>query len=72
MTLRDFIDALGPGEVVNEAPVEISDLAYDTRAVSAGALFFCVRGAHADGHAFAPDRGRGGRRRARRRAPASR
>jgi len=49
-----LIDELGPAEVVNGAPVEISDLAYDTRAVTPGALFFCVRGAHADGHAFAP------------------
>jgi UDP-N-acetylmuramoyl-L-alanyl-D-glutamate--2,6-diaminopimelate ligase len=53
MTLRDFIELLGPAEVVNEAPVEIFDLAYDTREVRRGALFFCVRGSHADGHAFA-------------------
>jgi UDP-N-acetylmuramoyl-L-alanyl-D-glutamate--2,6-diaminopimelate ligase len=53
LTLRDFIAALGPAEVVNAAPVGISDLAYDTRAVTPGALFFCVRGSHADGHAFA-------------------
>ena len=54
LTLRDFVAELGPVEVVNDAPVEISDLAYDTRAVTPGALFFCVRGSHADGHAFAP------------------
>jgi UDP-N-acetylmuramoyl-L-alanyl-D-glutamate--2,6-diaminopimelate ligase len=53
MTLRDFIELLGPAEVVNEAPVEILELAYDTREVRPGALFFCVRGSHADGHAFA-------------------
>ena len=49
MNLERFIVALGPGEVVNGAPagaasVEISDLAYDTRTVTPGALFFCVRG----------------------------
>ena len=58
MNLERFIAALGPDEVVNAegvagAPVEISDLAYDTRAAGPGALFFCVRGAHADGHEFA-------------------
>jgi UDP-N-acetylmuramoyl-L-alanyl-D-glutamate--2,6-diaminopimelate ligase len=36
------------------ASVEIADLAYDARSVRAGTLFFCVRGAHADGHDFAP------------------
>jgi len=58
MNLERFITALGPAEVGGEAgepaAVEISDLAYDTRAVRPGALFFCVRGRNADGHAFAP------------------
>jgi UDP-N-acetylmuramoyl-L-alanyl-D-glutamate--2,6-diaminopimelate ligase len=35
--------------------VEIRDLAYDTRAVSPGALFFCIPGAHADGHDLAAE-----------------
>jgi UDP-N-acetylmuramoyl-L-alanyl-D-glutamate--2,6-diaminopimelate ligase len=30
--------------------VEIAGLAYDSRAVQPGALFFCVKGAHSDGH----------------------
>ena len=54
MNLERFIEALGPADVANRAPVDVSDLAYDTRAVTPGALFFCVRGANADGHAFAP------------------
>jgi UDP-N-acetylmuramoyl-L-alanyl-D-glutamate--2,6-diaminopimelate ligase len=33
--------------------LEIRDLAYDARAVAPGTLFFCIRGAHADGHDFA-------------------
>ncbi|MEI8104957.1 MAG: UDP-N-acetylmuramoyl-L-alanyl-D-glutamate--2,6-diaminopimelate ligase [Actinomycetes bacterium] len=53
MNLERLVAALGPAEVVNAASVEIRDLAYDTRAVTRGSLFFCVRGAHADGHAFA-------------------
>src|SRR5262249_12626547 len=35
--------------------LEISDLAYDTRAVTPGALFFCVPGATRDGHDLAPE-----------------
>jgi UDP-N-acetylmuramoyl-L-alanyl-D-glutamate--2,6-diaminopimelate ligase len=54
LTLRDFVVALEPADVVNDGRPEISDLAYDTRAVQPGALFFCLRGAHADGHALAP------------------
>jgi UDP-N-acetylmuramoyl-L-alanyl-D-glutamate--2,6-diaminopimelate ligase len=54
LTLGDFIGPLGVIRVVNDAPADIIDLAYDTRAdVGPGSLFFCVRGSHADGHAFA-------------------
>jgi UDP-N-acetylmuramoyl-L-alanyl-D-glutamate--2,6-diaminopimelate ligase len=53
MNLERFIAALAPTDVVQRAPVEISDLAYDTRAVGPGALFFCVRGERHDGHQFA-------------------
>jgi UDP-N-acetylmuramoyl-L-alanyl-D-glutamate--2,6-diaminopimelate ligase len=35
------------------APIEISSLAYDSRSVTPGALFFCVRGSHSDGHEHA-------------------
>ena len=54
MDLERFITALGPTEVVDQAPVEIRDLAYDTRSVAPGALFFCVRGSSTDGHDLAP------------------
>jgi UDP-N-acetylmuramoyl-L-alanyl-D-glutamate--2,6-diaminopimelate ligase len=53
MNLERVIEALAPTDVVQRAPVEISDLAYDTRAVQPGALFFCVPGERHDGHAFA-------------------
>jgi UDP-N-acetylmuramoyl-L-alanyl-D-glutamate--2,6-diaminopimelate ligase len=48
MTLRDLMG--------NEAPeVEVSGLAYSSRSVRPGTLFFCVPGFRADGHDFAPD-----------------
>src|SRR5580765_3052110 len=55
MQLERLAPALGPFDVVDAAPVEITDLAYDTRGVTPGALFFCVRGAHVDRHELAPD-----------------
>jgi UDP-N-acetylmuramoyl-L-alanyl-D-glutamate--2,6-diaminopimelate ligase len=48
MTLRDLMG--------NGAPeVEVTGLAYSSRSVSPGALFFCVPGFKADGHDFAAD-----------------
>lgn len=54
MQLERLIAALGPSEVVGRAPVEIHELAYDTRQVPDRALFFCVPGAGVDGHDLAP------------------
>jgi UDP-N-acetylmuramoyl-L-alanyl-D-glutamate--2,6-diaminopimelate ligase len=53
MQFERLAPALAPVEVRNAAPVEIADLAYDTRSVTRGALFFCVRGSRADGHDLA-------------------
>ncbi len=53
MDLERLAAALEAGEVVEPAPVEVLDLAYDARHVTPGAAFFCVPGAHADGHDFA-------------------
>jgi UDP-N-acetylmuramoyl-L-alanyl-D-glutamate--2,6-diaminopimelate ligase len=53
MELDRLSAALEPSQVVNGAPLEITDLAYDTHAVAPGALFFCVPGANADGHDLA-------------------
>jgi UDP-N-acetylmuramoyl-L-alanyl-D-glutamate--2,6-diaminopimelate ligase len=55
MDLERVISALAPTDVVRPAPVAVTDLAYDARAVQPGALFFCVPGARADGHDFAPE-----------------
>jgi UDP-N-acetylmuramoyl-L-alanyl-D-glutamate--2,6-diaminopimelate ligase len=51
--LEELIRALAPGEVGGLRAVEIVDLAYDTRRVTRGALFFCVRGERVDGHDLA-------------------
>ena len=48
MTLRDLMGAQAPD-------VPITGLAYSSRQVAPGALFFCVPGFRADGHDFAPD-----------------
>ena len=55
MQLERLIAALGPTEVVRRAPLEIEELAYDTRDVRPGSLFFCIPGASVDGHELAPE-----------------
>ena len=55
MDLERLVAAVGAVDVVGGTPVEVLDLAYDTRAVVPGAVFFCVPGARADGHDFAPE-----------------
>src|SRR5258708_34915156 len=37
------------------AALEITQLAYDSRRVTPGTLFFCVPGFERDGHEFAPE-----------------
>src|ERR671924_2364201 len=54
MDFERVIAALAPRDVVGRAPLDVADLAYDTRAVTPGALFFCVHGANVDGHELAP------------------
>jgi UDP-N-acetylmuramyl pentapeptide synthase len=55
MDLERLVAAVGAVDVVGRAPVEVRDLAYDTRAVVPGALYFCVPGANVDGHDFADE-----------------
>ncbi|MFI4993229.1 MAG: UDP-N-acetylmuramoyl-L-alanyl-D-glutamate--2,6-diaminopimelate ligase [Solirubrobacterales bacterium] len=50
MRLDDLIAA---GEAGQATAVEITSLAYDSREVRPGGLFFCVRGFQSDGHDFA-------------------
>ncbi len=55
MQLELLAQALAPTEIVNAAAVDVTDLAYDTRAVAPGTLFFSVRGSRSDGHDLAAD-----------------
>ena len=58
MNLERVSAALGPApvsRVADAGSVEIRDLAYDTRAVVPGSLFFCVPGSRFDGHDLAAD-----------------
>jgi UDP-N-acetylmuramoyl-L-alanyl-D-glutamate--2,6-diaminopimelate ligase len=55
VTLERVIEVLAPAAVLNDAATDIQELAYDSRAVVPGTLFFCVRGERADGHAFATE-----------------
>jgi UDP-N-acetylmuramoyl-L-alanyl-D-glutamate--2,6-diaminopimelate ligase len=50
MDLERVIAALAPTAVARQAPVDVRDLAYDSRTVASGALLFFVRGTHVDGH----------------------
>jgi UDP-N-acetylmuramoyl-L-alanyl-D-glutamate--2,6-diaminopimelate ligase len=51
--LELLAQAVGAERTANPAPVDVTDLAYDARRVTPGALFVCVPGLKADGHDFA-------------------
>jgi UDP-N-acetylmuramoyl-L-alanyl-D-glutamate--2,6-diaminopimelate ligase len=54
MKLEELVaGAGGVGRVVGSPVVEVADLAYDSRKVGPGTLFFCVPGEKVDGHEFA-------------------
>ena len=53
--LGALTDRIGPERVVGVPIGEVTSLAYDSRRVNAGALFFAVPGEHADGHRYVPD-----------------
>ena len=48
-------DVVSPERVLGIPVGEVSGLAYDSRRVAAGTLFFAVPGVHVDGHDFAAD-----------------
>lgn len=54
MRLDHIVLGLQAAEVVGPSDVEVAGLAYDSRKVREGTLFFCVPGLESDGHDFAP------------------
>jgi UDP-N-acetylmuramoyl-L-alanyl-D-glutamate--2,6-diaminopimelate ligase len=54
MLLHELIARVPGARVSGPADLEISSIAYDSRAVRPGSLFVAIRGFHADGHAFIP------------------
>ena len=53
-TLSSLAAVARDARVLGDDHVRIYDVAYDSRAVAPGALFFCVPGGSADGHDHAP------------------
>ncbi|MDQ4035709.1 MAG: UDP-N-acetylmuramoyl-L-alanyl-D-glutamate--2,6-diaminopimelate ligase [Chloroflexota bacterium] len=53
MGLGALTDVIGPDQVVGIPVGEVARLAYDSRRVGPGTLFFAVPGDHVDGHDFA-------------------
>jgi UDP-N-acetylmuramoyl-L-alanyl-D-glutamate--2,6-diaminopimelate ligase len=52
MSLAELADVIGPERVVGMPIGEVTSLAYDSRKVTPGTLFFAVPGDHVDGHEF--------------------
>jgi UDP-N-acetylmuramoyl-L-alanyl-D-glutamate--2,6-diaminopimelate ligase len=55
MSLGELADVIGPERVVGVPVGEIGSIAYDSRQVSEGTLFFAVPGVHVDGHDYIAD-----------------
>ena len=55
MGLGALADVVAPDRVVDLPVGEVSGLAYDSRRVTPGTLFFAVPGVHVDGHDFVAD-----------------
>ena len=52
MGLAELVAGLPGARVVGDSSVEVRGLAYDSRKVEPGTLFFCVVGEKVDGHEF--------------------
>lgn len=53
--LNQLVPVVPGAAVVGDGSVGLTGVAYDSRRVKSGDLFFCVRGEKSDGHRFLPD-----------------
>ena len=60
MKLYALLERLDYILIQGDAGVEIADLVYDSRKVSAGSLFVCMKGTSFDGHAYVPQAAQAG------------
>jgi UDP-N-acetylmuramoyl-L-alanyl-D-glutamate--2,6-diaminopimelate ligase len=51
--LDELVVAAGGARIAGDAATDVAELAYDSRRVRPGTLFFCVPGEKVDGHGFA-------------------
>jgi UDP-N-acetylmuramoyl-L-alanyl-D-glutamate--2,6-diaminopimelate ligase len=54
MRLHQLLAGLPAAQISGPADIEISSIAYDSRAVQPGGLFIAINGFHSDGRAFIP------------------
>src|SRR4051794_32860781 len=54
MQLHKLLAGLPDARISGPADIEITSIAYDSRAVRPGSLFVAIRGFHTDGHTFIP------------------
>jgi len=60
MPLGQLTDEIGPERVIGLPVGDVRGLAYDSRAVEPGTLFFAIPGVHVDGHDYVPEAVAGG------------
>ena len=53
MKLKNLLEKLQPVKVTGDTNEEILSIEYDSRKVTAGSLFVCIKGFQSDGHAYA-------------------
>ena len=54
MRLHQLLAGLSAAQISGPPDIEITSIAYDSRAVQPGGLFFAINGFHTDGRTFIP------------------